>query len=666
MRRLPQLHIERSWQRKCYGERMAQPHPTDHPGLLRIPGPDVTHVSLRLSLLSARDHFNPDSWPQHPLTGNPSFPGWFEIDIDQIGLADGEYEYEFVADGNPVADPYAEALTRFAGYRGLLTITGGKRLGKPFGWDDEFQPGVNLPNNNQIVIYEMPIKWMASDPSENPLVELGTFDKVIYEHLDQLIGLGVNCIELLPIEDTPQTLNWGYGTRFFFAPDYDLGTPVDAKFFVKYCHQRGVRVFLDVVMNMFAPECPLAVLAPSWFQEAESPDRADYSQDLFHYSSPSYASYFAAREFLCEMGEYWVSEYHVDGYRIDDFKDIDNYEFVQDFRDRATMQSNQLFPNKPFLVVAEDSNRRFSITYGDAFNGERVVDGIWNFGYRDEIRKLLTDSIDTYFGEPGRSARVEHLISMEGVWNNLPRSFDPGYGDMTCSVDYITSHDVADAARLMNVILGPMLSSAGLAGNDLEGVKWAVDNADTWSDTRVKDTVLAACVRVFGAFAILLTSVGVPMWLAGEEFGDVHDMSFTDVNPKQEDPVQWQRAAYSSNSLLMNNVGELVRLRTSHPALQRNEVEAFYFHPQFDDNDAPRVFAYCRTGGQQTGNTGQIIVVANMGAADYPNYDIPGWPWGNQPLTEIGTMTTGALAFNADSGSLSLALGSFGARVFKV
>ena len=85
---------------------------------------------------------------------------------------------------------------------------------------------------------------------EEPLVELGTFDKVIFEHLDDLAGMGINCIELLPIEDSPQTLNWGYGTRFFFAPDYDIGTPVDAKFFVKQCHLRGIRVFLDIVMNM--------------------------------------------------------------------------------------------------------------------------------------------------------------------------------------------------------------------------------------------------------------------------------------------------------------------------------------------------------------------------------------------------------------------------------
>ena len=133
------------------------------------------------------------------------------------------------------------------------------------------KPGVGLPANNRIAIYEMPIKWMASDPGENAsLVELGTFDKVIFEHLDNLVGMGINCIELLPIEDSSQTLNWGYGTRFYFAPDYDVGTTVDARFFVKACHQRGIRVILDVVMNMFAPQCPLGVLAPEWFEEASS------------------------------------------------------------------------------------------------------------------------------------------------------------------------------------------------------------------------------------------------------------------------------------------------------------------------------------------------------------------------------------------------------------
>ena len=87
-----------------------------------------------------------------------------------------------------------------------------------------------------------------------------------------------------------------------------------------------------------------------------------------------------------------------------------------------------------------------------------------------------------------------------------------------------------------------------------------------------------------------MTSVGIPTWLAGEEFGDVHDTEYTDVNAKQQDPVQWNRALLPGNTALKANVAKLVQLRMSHPALQRNEVEFFYYHPHFDDNDAPRVF----------------------------------------------------------------------------
>ena len=643
-----------------------QPHPTGRPGLLRIPGPGLTGVTIRFALLSDRDNFDPSSWPRRALTASAAFAGWWELDLDALALADGVYEYEFVVNGAAVPDPYADAITRFGGYRGLFTIEAGKRVAPPFDWKNEFPAGVALPANNKINIYEMPIKWMSSDPGENaPLVELGSFDKVIFEHLNDLAAAGVNCIELLPVEDSPQTLNWGYGTRFFFAPDYDVGTAVDAKFFIQCCHQRGIRVFLDVVMNMFAPQCPLAALASPWYYEAGSAGRADWGQDLFHFSSPAYGNYFAAREFLCEMAEFWVAEYHVDGFRIDDFKDINNWEFVQEFHDRATAQSNALFPGKPFLVVAEDSNRDFVATENDRNNpgGNKVVDAIWNFGYRDEVRNLLTNSISTSWGQPSRSERVARIISKDGVWNGWTQGFDGGYADLACAVDYITSHDVADAPRLMNVLLGPMLQTAGLGDGGVDNVSWAVDNADASNNPALQATVQAAFLRVFGAFALLTTSVGIPMFLAGEEFGDVHDTSFTDVNAKQQDPVQWNRANFRGNAALYANVAKLLQLRSSHPALQRNEVEFFYFHPQFDENVGPRVFAYCRTGGLPLGQSKQVIVVANMGPDSFPSYEVPGWRWGGLALNEIGYQTA-APGYNGISGALNLSLNAFSARVF--
>ncbi len=61
-----------------------------------------------------------------------------------------------------------------------------------------------------------------------------------------------------------------------------------------------------------------------------------------------------------------------------------------------------------------------------------------------------------------------------------------GYADMACSVDYITSHDVADGPRLMNIILGPMLQAAGLGDGGVQNVRSAVDTADTSSNPTLK------------------------------------------------------------------------------------------------------------------------------------------------------------------------------------
>lgn len=233
-------------------------------GVLRIPAPGARTVEVRFAPLTARDRFDPQGWQRTALAPDPAASGYYQIDLDSLQLPDGAYEYEFVVDDRadaPIADPYAEELARFGGYRGVFHIANGRRVRPPFSWQDELPEGRTLPNNNEIVLYEMPLRWMApAAPDYVRQIGLGDFDHVIFERLDELTELGINTIELLPVQDSPDTLNWGYGMRFFFAPDFDMGTPVDMKFFVKRCHQRGIRVILDVVMN-HASDCPLAALA---------------------------------------------------------------------------------------------------------------------------------------------------------------------------------------------------------------------------------------------------------------------------------------------------------------------------------------------------------------------------------------------------------------------
>jgi 1,4-alpha-glucan branching enzyme len=452
-----------------------------------------------------------------------------------------------------------------------------------------------------------------------------------------------------------------------------MGTSIDAKFFIKSCHQKGIRVILDVVMNFYNPTCPLNALSPvpGWFSVRSGTDgRNDFGQVLFRYNEPSYGNYFAAREFLCQMAEFWVTEYHIDGFRIDDFADIKNWDFGQAFRQRAAAASNTNFPGKPFIVIAEDSTRNFSSTNPTAYNGRPVVDAIWNFGYRDEIRALALDQITTVFGQASRTQRVEHLLSQNGVWNPDYGNghFDPGFSDMACSVAYATSHDVADAPRLMNTILGSILKEYSLGNGTVQDIRTIIDHPP--ADPRITGAITFALYRVFGVFALLMTTVGIPMVYAGEEFGDVHDLDYLDVDKKQQDPIQWARATYPGQAALLTGVTNLVRLRTQHPALQRNEILFFHFHPQFDDNVGCRVFGYARTAGNDIGNAGQVIVLANMGAEKFPSYVIANWPWRARAVAEAanpgapGPMPPPAPVYDGVSNSLTLALDAFQVRVF--
>ncbi|UHG93067.1 alpha-amylase family glycosyl hydrolase [Spirosoma oryzicola] len=640
---------------------------------LSIPAPFATTVTMRFAPLTKRDSFDPDSWPSTPLQPLSAQPGYWQIDVAELALSDGDYEYEFILDDktdSPVPDPYAEEIVRFGGYRGLFRIRDGVRWRWPFSWADELSSGVKLPDNNQIVIYEMPLRWMSSGPELIRQVGLGTFDQAIFAHLDQLADLGINTIELLPVQDSADTLNWGYGTRFFFTTDFDMGPPIDLKVFIKQCHQRGIRVFLDVVMN-HARECPLEKLAFDWFflnSPSEEPGRGqDWGARMFRYRK-RFNGHYPAREFHYQMAQFWIEEYHIDGFRLDEFQSIDNWDFIQTFRERATVRSKQLFPDRPFLVIAEDSWRRSDIVYDKPGNpsGRKVVDSMWNFSYRDDIRQLMGNGIQTSWGQPSRRERIVAFISGRKTWNGLSQSFVGGFADLSQNVNYITSHDVEkpEEARFMNYLFGQLLRQKQLGDGSVDTIRTIVDTIAGQSEAIIA-THAEALERVRSGFAILMTSVGIPMLLAGEEFGDIHDLDQTDYRLKMSDPVDWQRRTQPGHSDLWNAVRALIYLRTSHPALQRNEIEFFYFHPAIDQNDSTRVFAYCRTNGRPVGSEGQVVVVANCGPHNFAQFWLP-WPWTNtSQIKEVGPPAKGTLPtfpFNANSANLSL--GPYQVRVF--
>ena len=98
----------------------------------------------------------------------------------------------------------------------------------------------------------------------------------------------------------------------------------------------------------------------------------------------------------------------------------------------------------------------------------------------------------------------------------------------------------------------------------------------------------------------------------------------------------------------------------------RNEVEFFYFHPQFDGNSTPPVFSYARTGQDPVGSRGQVIVLANMGQEKFPRYVVPDLPWAARPIVEIGAMGpfTEPPLYGLQGQGLALGLDAFQVRVF--
>lgn len=636
------------------------------PSKLSIPVPGASEVLLRYSPLPRAGTWDPDHWASVSLVR--STDDWWRIDLATLGLADGAYEYEFAVNRGGwfrAPDPYAEEITKFSGYRSVFRMLGGARYRLPFDWTGDAPLSGGWPGNNQLVIYELPMRWV--DPGDNGYdrqVGLGTFEKTLFQYLDSKIAdLGINCIELLPVQDSTDTLNWGYGTRFFFAPDLELGEPFDLKLFVKVCHQKGIRVIFDLVMN-HARACPLENLAFDWFFLANGMEepittfengqqkqvgRPDWGGKTFRYRAPRGGG-FRARDFHYDVARFLIREFHADGFRLDEFQGIDNFDFIQDFTDKAHEAHASLLPGRPFLVIAEDSWRRGGVTNSN-HRGRRVVDAIWDFDFRDTVRQIVSNTLSPRFGETSRSERVKRMVAV-GVESLAGRASSDAFWDLSRRVTYCTSHDVAgaDEQRLYSYFL----MKRGLQ-----------PSADGDVDTLTAEQVVAA-------FALTLTAAGMPMFLAGEEFADKHDLP-NNKDAKMSDPVDWGRITQTGRGGIRERVTALVNLRTTHPALHRNEVAFFGFgnsdfHPTFNgissNTDGERLFAYCRTAGKPLGQTGQVIVIANTSEQDYPEIWID-WPWDFQPsLKEHGDRKQ-PYPF-VQKGKARLALGPYQVRVFAV
>ncbi|KAK3938771.1 1,4-alpha-glucan branching enzyme GlgB [Diplogelasinospora grovesii] len=479
----------------------------------------------------------------------------------------------------------------------------------------------SLPSNNHLVIYELPTSWAKVGKRDGQVdLDVGTFADVLAlfdtkspgAHFKDLSAvsdgailqeLGINALELLPAADTKITDEWGYATANYFSTDQNLGSASDLVLLVNTIHEQGTRLFTDVVMA-FGHD-PYAYIAwldfhlrpdqergndDSWQSHTNKTQLRDgYGGSSWRYIQTVESSYDPETGATSDVHPSWaihrlhlarwMSDFGVDGLRLDSVNNIGSWDFVRSYKERAWQLykarsgGSSADPSK-FLVIGEELSMPVSMVQ------QGVLNALWNEPWQGRLRSVI-------MGESANGDNFEWTVRKlaDCTLDNLDGRFTDG----AQAVNYITSHDIE--------------------GDRKERLYNYLKNCGVWDVEK----------RAKLAFALLLTSVGVPMIFAGEEFCDQMDRS-VDMSKKQTDPVNYSRKNDGGwRQELFGYVANMVKFRTACPAL--GEDDSTFFH--VDQSRGGKIMAWKRGTSD-----GGVVVVANFSEESTPGteYVVPDWP----------------------------------------
>lgn len=249
--------------------------------------------------------------------------------IELTGLTpEFDHKYQYLVDGTMrIADPYStvildESNDQFIDavtYPDLPAYPAGKTThavtllrtgGEPYDWEVTDFEG---PAKTDLVIYELLIRDFDA---------LHSYD-ALQTRLDYLEDLGVNAIELMPVNEFDGNESWGYNPSFHMALDKYYGTATAFKQFIDACHKRGIAVILDVVYNHASGQNPFYRMwntsngGYGGQASADSPffnPVATHSYSVFNDFNHSKQ---ATKDYVKRTTQYWINEFHIDGFRWD-------------------------------------------------------------------------------------------------------------------------------------------------------------------------------------------------------------------------------------------------------------------------------------------------------------------------------------------------------------
>lgn len=418
-------------------------------GRLRVWAPDRDRVDAVL---------DDGTRPMAPAGG-----GWWHLDLPGSGHGT---RYRFSLDGGP---PRADPRSGWQpdGVDGPSALVDHDR----FEWHDDSWKGAHLPS---AVLYELHVGTFSDS---------GTFEAVT-AHLDHLVDLGADAVELLPVAEAGGARGWGYDGVLLYAPHHAYGGPDGLKRLVDACHLRGLAVVLDVVYNHLGP-------AGNYL-----PEYGPYFTDRYPTPWGSAVNFDGpgsdeVRRFVTDNARQWLVDYHLDGLRLDAVHAIFDTGARHILEELAAVgaEAADATGRRKWVIAESDLNDPRLVRPVEA--GGYGLDAAWSDDFHHALHTVLTGERSGYyadFGKIGQLARaLESVYVFGGDWSPLRgRHHGRAVGDLarTRFLGYLQNHD-----QIGNRALGE------------------------------RSAALLSPGRLRVAAALVLLSPFVPMLFQGEEWG---------------------------------------------------------------------------------------------------------------------------------------------------
>ena len=482
-------------------------------------------------------------------------------------------------------DPYAKAITHkpdlsSSEARSIFLLSDerdnaavapkGCIVDESFDWSGDCKPSIPWA---QTIVYELNVKGFSQLNSRIPENIRGTYAALAHpENIAYFKSLGITSLELLPVNffiDEPHLQEkglrnyWGYNPLAMFALESsyaaDQKQPLNEfKSMVKVLHQAGIEVILDVVFNhtaesekTFPTFCQRGIDDETYYWQNEHGDYINWTGcgNMLNLAND------VTRKWVLDCLRYWVTECHVDGFRFDLATVLgrETPDFNPHAQLFAEMEQDDVLQQIKLIAEPWDiGHYGYQVGYFPAYFSQ------WNDRFRDDMcRFWLWQS-----GEVGafaeRFAGSSDIFKREGRLPHGSLNFITAHDGFTLRdlVSYNHKHNEANGEENRDGRNENYSYNHGVEGSQL-------DLADEWQSAVEHSRVLSEK----GLLGSLLLANGVPMLLAGDEFGNTQ---YGNNNAYcQDNEITWLKWE-NFNQTLFDFTKQTIALRKKIQSLQQD------------------------------------------------------------------------------------------------